>query len=148
MEPFWLLWQLTVSAALAGLCWTVQLAIYPQFGRLLDEAGVDRFRAYHADYTRGMGFVAAPLMVAELGLSIGWLMESPHDWSARIAAVLTVVLWGWTFLVMVPLHNRLQAAPDGRDAARLVAGNVVRTAVWTLRTGILVLALRPLLSSR
>ena len=128
----WLLVQMVVTGALAGLCWTVQLAVYPQFARLLRAAGADAFREYHADYTRAMGRVAGPLMLAELGLAAGWA------WGAGGATAwsglgLVVVIWIQTFGQMVPWHARLQGAPDEATARALARWNLLRTLLWTLR---------------
>ena len=128
--------QLVVSAALAGLCWTVQLAVYPRFGHLRRAAGSEAFRVYHAAYTRGMGWVAGPLMVAELGLSIAVLVaERVSGWTVA-GLVLTLVTWGWTFAFMVPRHAKLQATADAAEADRLAGWNWPRTVAWTLRTGL------------
>ncbi len=132
--------QLAVSAMLAGLCWTVQLAVYPHFSHLRRAAGAEAFRDYHAAYTRAMGGVAGPLMVAELGLSLA--VPAVAGWTAASAAglFLTVATWGWTFGVMVPRHGRLQAAAEEAEAGGLAGWNWPRTAAWTLRTGVAVLA--------
>ena len=132
--------QLAVSAMLAGLCWTVQLAVYPRFGHLRRAAGVEAFRVYHAAYTRAMGGVAGPLMVAELSFSL--VVPAVAGWTAGNSAglALTVATWGWTFGVMVPRHARLQAAADEAEAEGLAGWNWPRTAAWTLRTGVALLA--------
>ncbi len=132
MDESLLVAQLVVAGALAGLCWTVQLAVYPQFGRVLDAAGPDGFRAYHGDYTRGVGLVAAPLMLAELGLAGGWVWRNP-GLVAGAGAVSVGLLWGLTFVVLVPLHRRLQAEPRPALVRRLVRWNGARTALWSLR---------------
>jgi len=50
--------------------------------------------------------------------------------------VLLAVVWVSTFALQVPCHTRLSQAPDRAVMARLVAGNWLRTAAWTLRAGI------------
>ncbi len=134
MEAPWLAVQLAVTAALAGLGWTVQLAVYAHFGRLLSATGADGFRAYHAAYTRSMGFVAAPLMLGELALAASWCWLAPTSPEAWLAAAGVAVVWVLTFGWIVPLHERLQTAPEARSAARLVALNWGRTLAWTART--------------
>ncbi|MCU0792436.1 MAG: hypothetical protein MUE42_06210 [Opitutaceae bacterium] len=132
MVSSWLLVQMVVTGALAGLCWTVQLAVYPQFARLLRAAGAEGFRGYHAAYTRAMGWVAGPLMLAELALAAGWV------WSAGGAAAwaglgLVVVIWIQTFGQLVPWHARLQRATEETTARALARWNLLRTLLWTLR---------------
>lgn len=133
MQTLVLVAQAAVSGALAGLCWTVQLAVYPRFGRIRRAAGADEFRVYHAAYTRGMGWVAGSLMVAELGLSLA--VPAFAGWTAGNAAglALTVATWGWTFAVMVPRHAKLQATADTAEADRLAGLNWPRTILWTTR---------------
>jgi hypothetical protein len=141
MEFPWLLAQLAVTAALAGLCWTVQLAVYPLFASVLAVAGAAGFREYHAAYTRGMGFVAAPLMLAEFGLAVAWLFSAPASSLAWLGGSLVAAIWVLTFAYLVPLHHRLQRAPSADDARRLTVGNWPRTVAWTARAGLLGCAL-------
>lgn len=137
MEKTWLLWQLAATAALAGLSWTVQLAVYPLFARLIEAAGAGGFRGYHAAYTAAMGWVAAPLMLAELGLAAAWLAAEPHAFAARTGAGLVVIIWIQTFGQIVPWHGRLQKSPDQALARRLAGWNVLRTLAWSARVVVL-----------
>jgi len=137
MLPSWLIAQLVVTAALAGLCWTVQIAIYAHFAQLLTSAGVESFRSYHDAYMRSMGVVAAPLMLAEAGLTLWACWAAPTlalTWGAAVALSL---IWVLTFALIVPIHARLQAAPDVASIARLNRINTLRTALWTARLGLL-----------
>lgn len=135
MDDPWLLAQLLVTAALAGLCWTVQLAIYPHFTRVLTAAGPAGFRDYHAAYTLSMGYVVGPLMAAELGLALLWAFRAPPaEFAAALIGVTVVTaLWVFTFAVMVPLHARLDAEPDASLARRLTFLNWPRTVLWVAR---------------
>jgi hypothetical protein len=137
MDETWLTVQLAVTAALAGLCWTVQLAVYPLFARLIAAAGTEGFRGYHAGYTAGMGIVAAPLMLAELGLAGWWLAVEPGSAGAWIGVGLVGIIWIQTFGQMVPWHGRLQKAPDEALARRLAGWNWVRTIAWSARAAVL-----------
>lgn len=140
MDSALLIAQCFVTAALAGLCWTVQLAVYALFPRLLLSAGADGFRAYHADYTRAIGWVAAPLMLAELALAAGWIFVATNAACARPGLGLVVAIWILTFVFIVPVHRRLQAAPTEADALLLLRLNRVRTALWTARAALLGIA--------
>jgi hypothetical protein len=137
MNDRWLAAQLVVSGALAGLCWTVQLAVYPHFARVLRAAGAEGFRDYHAAYTRSMGFVAAPLMLAELTLVGVWAWVGAGGVGASAGAGLAGFVWVFTFVVMVPSHARLQAAPTEALARRLSGLNWLRTVAWTARAALL-----------
>lgn len=140
MDSALLLAQCFVTAALAGLCWTVQLAVYALFAPLLASVGPDAFRAHHAAYTRAMGWVAAPLMLAELGLASTWLLAAPHDGLARAGLSLVAAIWLLTFVVIVPAHARIQNSPTASLARRLVRLNAARTALWTARVALLAYA--------
>lgn len=132
--------QAAVSGALAGLCLTVQLAVYPQFGHIRRAAGPDEFRRYHAAYTQAMGWVAGPLMVGELGLSVAVLAAVPGSGWAVAGLLLTLATWIWTFAVMVPRHQRLQLMADAVEADRLKVWNWPRTVLWTARVWLAIAA--------
>ena len=129
--------QLLFTGALVGLCWTVQLAIYALFAPLIRSLGADAFRAHHAAYTRAMGWIAAPLMLVELALSIAWVSSSPNSTPAWIGLVFVVTIWILTFFFIVPVHTRLQRSPSEPDARHLTRLNWLRTALWTARAALL-----------
>ncbi len=137
MNQPWLLAQLVVTAALTGLCWTVQLAVYAHFAHLLTTSGAEGFRSYHAAYVRSMGVVAAPLMLAEAGLVAWGCWAAPASVGAWLGAIAVILIWALTFGLIVPVHNRLQSAPDAPNMAQLNRLNTLRTALWTARTGLL-----------
>ena len=142
MNPTWLLLQLAVTAALTGLCWTVQFAVYGHFSHLLTALGAAPFRAYHAAYVRSMGLVAGPLMVTEAGLAAWACLAAPSSLANWAGATAVILIWALTFGFLVPVHNRLQAAPAPADLTRLNRLNRVRTALWAGRLGLL-LAVTP-----
>lgn len=128
--------HIAVTWALVGLIWVVQLAIYPQFGRIGRE-----FRRYHDSYTTGITAVVAPAMAVEL-LTGAWLLLSPAQEEHRtlwaVGFGLVVFNFAHTALVAVPLHGALARGFDERAHRRLVLVNLLRTAAWTTR-GALVL---------
>jgi hypothetical protein len=115
--------------ALVGLIWTVQLVHYPLFA----EVGAEHFSAYHARHTRQITWVVAPLMGAEL-VSAALLFAEGHREPWFLAAGVALALnWLSTWLVQIPLHNRLAAGFDSEAHRRLVKTNWLRTAAWTMR---------------
>ena len=140
-----LLLQFAVTAAMTGIIWLVQFVTYPQF---LDVNAAD-FPAYHRHHTHAIGLVVAPLMIFELGLAAHSAWHFRHS-RFRVAmilgAALVAALWLVTFLVQVPLHETLSAGRSERSIEQLVGSNWNRTALWTIRLGLLfgvVLSFRP-----
>lgn len=125
--------------ALAGLIWTVQLVVYPQFSR----AGRDGFGDYHAAHMSGISVVVGPLMLMEAATA-GWLLVADGWrgplWLASLATLGLIYLS--TVFVQVPAHRKLER--DGFDpdlCRRLTRGNWVRTVAWTLRAILVALML-------
>lgn len=118
--------------ALVGLVWVVQLAVYP----LLARVGPEHFAAYHAAYTRRIGWVAGPLMLVELftGVRLMSIVEPGTSMAVEWTAfVLIVLVWGSTIMVQMPLHGRLARGFDAERARLLVGTNWVRTVAWSVR---------------
>ena len=131
--------HLAATWALFGLIWVVQLAIYPQYGRIEGRG----FRRYHDSYTTGITAVVGPLMAVEL-LTGAWLLLSPAEADHRLlwAAGFGLIVFNWahTGLVAVPLHGTLGAGFDDRAHRRLVRMNWLRTMAWTLRGALVTVA--------
>lgn len=122
---------------LTGMIWTVQVVHYPLFTRV----GPDGFVAYEASHSvRMAALVAVPWSVQGL-TTAGLLLVPPPGVptplvgaAAALAATPVVV----TLLASVPAHRQLG---DGFDAAvhrRLVRTNWVRTAAWSVHSGVAV----------
>lgn len=124
--------QLVASLALAGVSWTLQLAVYPAVA-LVGEEG---FTDWHAAYTGGIALVVGPLMALETlaAAALVW-MPPPRvpPMLLRLGLVLVGIALASTALVQAPLHGRLARGFDADLHALLVASNWLRTAVWTLR---------------
>ena len=137
-ERLLILLQLVIAAAMTGIIWMVQCVTYPQF--LL--VGADGFVEFHESYTARMGPVVAPLMIAELGLALFtvWHFRTKSAREQRlfwIGAAFVLGLWGATFLLQVPLHEELSAGWTECVIRDLVAGNWIRTFLWSLRLALL-----------
>lgn len=121
-----------VTWALVGLVWTVQLVHYPLFARV----GAGGFVRYHADHTRRITWIVAPLMVGEAVLATWLLAQAPPalpDWLTIVGATLVALVWASTATIQVPLHARLADGFDPAAHRRLVRTNGLRTAAWSLR---------------
>jgi hypothetical protein len=127
-----LTWVLAVHACcalfMAGLIWFVQVVHYPLF----DKIGKAEFTAYEQQHVRRTGWVVIGPMLLEAGLAavLAW---SPGGWQAWCGLALLAIIWLSTFLSQVPNHAILERGFDKNAHRRLVRGNWVRTAGWSLR---------------
>ncbi|MDQ8187002.1 hypothetical protein [Pelagicoccus sp. SDUM812002] len=125
--------SLTIDFGLLVLIWIVQAVIYPNFHYLEAKA----FEQRHRRYTRAMGFIAAPLMIAQLSATSTLLFDSPTDLFRLLHFTLVAFTWITTFLVSVPLHNKLHMGGRRQEIiSKLVSTNWARTAAWTTIFGI------------
>jgi hypothetical protein len=124
--------ELVVAAMLTGLIWTIQVVHYPLFAQV----GREHFAAYEAAHTQTITLLVGPLMLAEVALGLAALFLAP-SWLRAFAFGLVVVIWLSTAFLQVPLHTRLSSGFDADAQRALVATNWLRTASWSLRTGML-----------
>ncbi|MDX2474924.1 MAG: hypothetical protein QNL91_14615 [Candidatus Krumholzibacteria bacterium] len=122
---------------MVGIIWFVQVVHYP----LMKLAGAADFPAYEAAHARRTSYIVGPPMIGE-AITAGLLVWQPPSAEAamltRLGLALLVVIWTSTACLQVPCHRRLAAGFDADEHRRLVAGNWIRTAAWTLRGGIAV----------
>lgn len=130
--------HLASTWALVGLIWIIQLVHYPMF----DQVDASLFKAFHDRHTWGLGIVAGPLMCFELVSAVALVTPMIRTGSYDgwfIASLIPLVgIWLSTFLIQVPLHNRLARGFETEAHEKLVLSNRWRTAAWTVR-GVLVL---------
>ncbi|MEN8864645.1 MAG: hypothetical protein ABF381_03615 [Akkermansiaceae bacterium] len=125
-----LLLQLAASAAMTGVIWMVQIAIYPLFARLEGKT----FDDYHTQYMTRVTYVIAPLMFIEATCCAACLYLG--DWQRMLpSTLLLATIWSSTALIQVPKHAKL--TPETVQA--LVRSNWIRTIAWTVRTVLLIL---------
>ena len=114
-----------VDSAMAAVSWLILLCTYPDFARWRAEG----FAEAHEAYTRRVGWVVGPLLLAQLA---GHVMV----WSRAgdlLGVGLVAAAWALTGLWSVPCHRRLQAEGPASPALRsLIWSHVWRTAVWSI----------------
>lgn len=130
--------NLTLSAVLTGLIWTIQVVHYPGFLGV----GNEGFLAYQHQHMRTISYVVMPLMLGELAATIFLLLRhsAPDNVEIYVATAMVIVIWATTMFVSSPLHGKL--ASQGYNVEiikRLVTTNWIRTAAWSIRTGVLLL---------
>ena len=131
-----LLANLAATLFMTGLVWFVQIVHYPLYARV----GNSEFVSYEKAHMKLTTYVVFPPMLIELATSIALLVYSPARISASllwIAAALTGIVWVSTLALQIPQHAALSGGYDAAAQQQLVSGNWVRTAAWTLRSGIL-----------
>lgn len=135
-NTFWVI-HLAATLFLVGLIWVVQVVHYPLFAHV----GAEQFQGYWRGHTRLITWLVAPSMFAELVTGALLFAVRPPGLSLPVLVVafgLLLVNWLSTWLVQIPLHERLGRRFDPATVRRLVLTNWVRTAAWTVR-GVLVL---------
>ena len=83
-------------------------------------------------------------MKSEAGMTTWWLLNAGTP-GAIISTVLIVINWSSTFLLQVPIHNRLRSGKKEVLIRRLVATNWIRTIAWCLKSLVITLAVIKLL---
>jgi hypothetical protein len=125
---------------MTGLVWFVQIVHYT----LLHHVGTTSFHHYEADHTRRTSPVVAPVMLFELASGVWLALAPPTGVESTLLlanAVLLAVIWGSTFVLQTPLHRQLSRGFAADRVDRLVSTNWIRTAVWTVRSALLVFVL-------
>lgn len=127
-----------------GVILVVQLVHYPLF-RLV---GAATYAAYQSAHMVRITWIVLPAMTVELLTAIGlvaWLPMGLPPWQAWAGLALVGLIWAATGLLQAPLHRTLTAGFDPSAHRRLVTSNWIRTAAWTLRAGLALWMLAPLL---
>jgi hypothetical protein len=121
--------ELSLNLILLGLILTIQFVHYPLFHLVTNSSRFD----YHQAHMRVITPLVAPLMVAELILTILISIISPK---ALVLArlILVLMIWGSTFLIQVPLHQKIAHSPHSSMILKqLVRTNWIRTLAWLFK---------------
>lgn len=132
--------SMVASMLMTGLVWFVQVVHYPLFAQV----GRKDFVTYAALHSRLTSIVVMPLMLVELATAVILLINPPALLTGPAALLqfgLVLFVWISTFAVQVPLHRRLGQGFDKDTVSRLVSTNWVRTALWSARSLLLLIAL-------
>lgn len=125
---------------MTGVIWFVQVVHYP----LMAAVGRTDFRAYEALHQRRTGWVVGPAMLVELAAAIGLVVAASGAAAAqasRLGLALLVVIWVATAAGAMPAHRRLAAGFSAAGLRRLLRVNWVRTAAWSARVPLALVAL-------
>lgn len=131
--------HLVATLFMTGVIWFVQVVHYPLFA----DVGGEAFRGYQQRHVQRTGWVVGPPMLLEAATATALLVEPAAELSFAWAAVnggLLGVIWLSTWLSQVPQHNRLLGGFLPEAHRKLVAGNWIRTVVWSIRSLLLLTA--------
>ena len=125
--------HLLTTIFMTGLIWVVQIVIYPQFADI-DEAS---FSHYETRYQKRITWIVLPVMTLELGSGV-LLFLLKHENFSLVSHSLNLIalglIWLSTALLQVPCHNVLKQSFDLAVHRKLVVSNWIRTALWSLRS--------------
>lgn len=134
---------LAATMFMTGVIWVIQVVHYPLFAQV----GTDGFFAYHAAHSQRITLVVLLPMLVEAGSALVLVVVRPAGmplWLAVVGLALVGIIWGSTFFLQVPYHNTLgllaEAEPRAEAVRNLVATNWLRTAAWSIRSVLMLLA--------
>lgn len=129
----------TAAATLfmTGLIWFVQVVHYP----LLVEVGEREFARFHELHSRRVTWIVLPVMAVELVTALVLALAPPDGVPGGLAwtgLALAAGTWVSTALIQAPAHGRLGRQRTERQVGRLVAGNWLRTGLWTAHGAVVI----------
>ena len=130
-----LLVHVAATLYMVGLVWFVQRVHYPLFAGV----GSTRFPAYERAHVARITPIVAPAMLIEAKTALVLVVFPIPNVPVVLPWIglgLLALIWLSTFLLQVPRHDELRQGFDAASHRRLVATNWIRTALWTLRGGL------------
>ena len=104
----------------------VQLVVYPSFKNLKKKS----FTTFHKNYTKKMLFLVGPIMLLELIASL--ILVFKFD-QIKLPLVPLSFVWFLTFLLIVPIHNKLSKRFQEIEHKKLINLNFYRTLAWVVK---------------
>jgi hypothetical protein len=114
-----------------GIIWLVQVVVYPLF-RFVPPEALPVFAQAHV---ARIGSVVGPAMVLEVltGLWLLALLPRAFKLGLWLGLALLAGIWLATLLLSIPCHQVLAHTASAEVVERLIAGNWVRTLLWSVR---------------
>ena len=122
-----------INSILVGVILMTQILSYP----LLLKLGISDFYNYYNSYTKRISFIVIPLMIFEVLLSIN-LNITLNNFYLSASNILLFVVWGSTFFIQVPIHNKLSSNHSYVLINKLIYTNWIRTIAWICKLMILI----------
>ena len=117
-----------INSILVGVILMTQILSYP----LLLKLSKSDFYDYYNSYTKRISFIVIPLMIFEVLLSI-ILNTILNNFYLFASNILLLVIWGSTFFIQVPIHNKLSSNHSYSLINKLIFTNWIRTIAWIFK---------------
>ena len=122
------IWIQLVDFGLVVFIWTIQLVVYPSFRYF----PADSILKWHGVYTGAVSIIVMPLMITQVVLH-GWRLYANFSFANLCLLILVASTWIVTFVVFVPLHNKISLNQElAQNVANLASYNWMRTTLWSL----------------
>ena len=139
-EPFLisaaLIGNLCASVFMTGIVGFIQIVQYP----LLNNVSSFDFSCYYKKYISRIAWIVYPVMIIEICFA-SWLSFLPVQSTSQIPILSTYILLAAstliTFLIQIPLNQKLQLAFNPVLLSKISFYNRIRLISWALRTLIL-----------
>ena len=118
----------TSNLLMIGISILVQFIIYPSFKK----PDFKNFNEFHISYSNKMFYIVAPIMLTELFSSAILVYENLAE-SYLISFCLLVLIWGLTFMFIVPIHTSLSKKHNEELVGKMIKLNSLRTLFWSLK---------------
>ena len=109
-----------------GVILMTQLITYPSFLKI----DKNDFVSFHKKYVRNISFIAVPIMILEL-LTLVYMNFYINNLLFMKSLLVLIVIWLVTFIIIVPIHNRLSKRLEIDNIVSLIRYNWIRTVLWT-----------------
>ncbi len=122
------IWIQRIDFGLMVFIWTIQLVVYPSFKYF----PTDSLLKWHTTYTGSVSIIVLPLMATQVALH-SWRLYDQFLLVNLFAWLLVVSTWVVTFIIFVPLHNKIPLNHAlTQNLHSLVTYNWIRTFLWNL----------------
>lgn len=118
-----------ITSFMLGLIFVTQIISYPLFFKV----EMSSFAAFHDDYVKRISFIAVPVMLAELFISI-LIFYYLKSTLALGLLILMFFIFLSTFLIQVPIHDKIKHGGRRFLFTRLVKTNWIRTVLWFIKS--------------
>ena len=121
--------HMTLIYCMTPVIWLVQLVQYPAF-RYVDP---DQFIEFHRHHSNWITTIVGPLMLADLGTAFWLVYEKPSSAFLLVNLASIIAIFLSTFLVSVPIHEKLSLGFNRKAIDKLITTNWIRTFLYSLR---------------